>query len=157
MGGSVKHSAVMGLALLGRQCWGLAGALEGPWGLELWEEWDNRALCRGGWVVYIGGWGWGGGVGGWRGDDFTGGGKLELQVEHCSAPTQGLQVEHRWTSLLPEVGSMAELVLDEIEGCSRPRASRPRCWRHPLRWGAATAGAVALAPVPRANPFLDSR
>ena len=25
----------------------------------------------------IGGWEWGGGVGGWRGYDFTGGGKLE--------------------------------------------------------------------------------
>ena len=45
----MKHSMVIGLALLGRLCWGLAGALEGHWGLELWEEWDNR----GAWVVYL--------------------------------------------------------------------------------------------------------
>ena len=67
------------------------------------------------------------------GDDFTGGGKLEGQVQHCSATAQGLQVEDCWTSLPPEVDSLAELVLDKTVGCCRPRASRPRRRRHPGR------------------------
>ena len=54
----MKHITVMGLALLGRLSWGLARALEGPWDLELWEEWDNRGLYRWGRVVYIGVLGW---------------------------------------------------------------------------------------------------
>ena len=70
-----------------------------------------------------------GGDGGRRGDNFTGGGQLEGEVQHCSASTQGLQVEDCWAPVLPEVGSMAELVLDEAVGSCRPRASRPR--RHP--------------------------
>ena len=54
---------------------------------------------------------------------------MEGQVQHCLAITPGLQVEDCWTPLPPEVDSMAELVLDKVVGCCRPKASRPR--RHP--------------------------
>ena len=71
-----------------------------------------------------------GGDGGRRGDNFTGGGQLESEVQHCLAITPGLQVKDCWTPLSPEVDGMAELVLDEIVGSCRPRASS-RPWRHP--------------------------
>ena len=70
-----------------------------------------------------------------------GGGQLEGEVQHCSASTEGLQVEDCWTPLPPEVGSMVELVLYEMVGCCRPRASWPRRRRHPSRSWQELAGA----------------
>jgi hypothetical protein len=67
----------MGLALLGRQCWGLTGAWGGPEGLEWGFTWgkqrDYGALwrgCRGARAPGRVGWDR---VGErrWRGDDFT--------------------------------------------------------------------------------------
>ena len=87
-----------------------------------------------------------GGDGGRRGDNFTGGGQLEGEVQHCLAITPGLQVEDCWTPLPPEVDGMAELMLDDIVGSCRPRASsRPRrcpgsSWsRHILELGEGTS------------------
>ena len=121
-GSSVEHRALVGLALLGGQLGGFA----------LRKQGDNRPQRRGGSGCWDGGMVGSpgdGGDGGRRGDNFTGGGQLEGEVQHCSASTQGLQVEDCWAPLLPEVGSMAELVLDKAVGSCRPRASRPR--RHP--------------------------
>ena len=68
LGGSVKHSTVAGLALLGSKCWWL------PWlengGLAWGKKRDNGAFwkgCRAARASGNGGWEWVGGVGGWRG------------------------------------------------------------------------------------------
>jgi hypothetical protein len=56
-------------------------------------------------------------------------------------------VKHCWVSQLPEVEGVVELVLGKTLGCGGPQC-HPRHWH----WGAVTAGAVALAPVPGASP-----
>ena len=119
------------------------------WGLAWGEKWDNGTFWRGGRGAWLFG---DGGDGGRRGDNFAGGGELEGEVQHCSASTQGLQVEGCWTPLLPEVGSMVELVLDELVGCCRPRASWPRRRRHPVRsW---QGEGLSLTPHPRFRLLL---
>ena len=86
----MKHSAAMGLSLLGGQCWGLAGpgeglrALRGPGeGLGVWSgasPGGNRGtIGRFGGGVKASGIVWWDRVGErrWRGDDFTRGRKAE--------------------------------------------------------------------------------
>ena len=75
--GSVKHSAAMGLALLGGECWGLAGDWGGPGGLEWGFTWGKQRDCGAFWRGCRGagasGILWWDRVGErrWRGDDFT--------------------------------------------------------------------------------------
>ena len=70
----MKRCPLMGLLLSGGQSWGGGNWEEGDY-WTFWKEGREDRLFGGG------------GVRGWRGDDFTGGGQLEGQVQHCSATT----------------------------------------------------------------------
>ena len=63
-----------------------------------------------------GGWEWGGGVGGWRGDDFNGVGQLEDQAHLSLAIVQRLQVEAGRSALPPEICHLGEQVMSKTLG-----------------------------------------